>query len=205
MKSKFLFIINLFAVLILTNCITTPKEPRSLEASSDTINLRVARSIIANYDMEVIYDYKSGNFFSRTSPFRDFKITELVIAKNQEYDESVVYASFKNQNRERIQFTYLSIHGEKSSTVKYDANSRGNEYHQGTVILNNNSLCCKLDNKIGYGVLINPDDWTRELVYIRGAVENMISSTSVFIPFTFGEPINPKQMELMNKLLFQIK
>ena len=199
MKKTFLSSVVLCSLIatLFTSCASTPKEPRTIKSNASKVKkIAAAVELAENYEMEILFStqretneknfsLKDGNFISQ----------DIFIARGRNSDEAVVFITLqdpkqKNSKSERIQFSYVSINGEKTSDI--------DKYYLefGKLYLKNTSKNCELDSS-GYELNAGAyDKFTRALAGTREFLKDAVNKKFGLV---LDEPINPVQQATIEK------
>ena len=197
MKKTFLSSVVLcLMAAFLVGCASTPKEPRSIKSNASKVKkIETAIELAENYGMEILFNsQRETNEKNYSLKIDDFISQDIFIAKG-ENDEAVVFITLQNQAQtfsksERIQFSYVSINGEKTSDT--------DKYYQelGRLYLKNTAKTCELDSS---GYEINADAYnklTKALAELRDIFKDSLKKK---FDLVLDEPINPKQLVILEK------
>ena len=197
MKKTFLSSVVLcLMAAFLVGCASTPKEPRSIKSNASKVKkIETAIELAENYGMEILFNsQRETNEKNYSLKIDDFISQDIFIAKG-ENDEAVVFITLQNpaqtfSKSERIQFSYVSINGEKTSDT--------DKYYQelGRLYLKNTAKTCELDSS---GYEINADAYnklTKALAELRDIFKDSLKKK---FDLVLDEPINPKQLVILEK------
>lgn len=196
MKKTFLSSVVLcLMAAFLVGCASTPKEPRSIKSNASKVKkIATAVELAENYEMEILFStqretneknfsLKDGNFISQ----------DIFIARGRNSDEAVVFILLqdpkqKNSKSERLQFSYVSINGEKTSDI--------DKYYLefGKLYLKNTSKTCELDSS---GYELNADAYGKITRLLAGSREFLKDAVNKEFGLVLDEPINPEQLAII--------
>ena len=173
------------AASLLTSCASTPKEPRSIKTSSQQLSsIKKAAQVAENYELKLLGDSRAEG--SQHITMGPYVSNAVYIAANEDKSEAVVYMRFARSNSDQIEFVYVSLNGEKTSTLR--------EYMEaGSLILNNKDKLCDLDSGNFYLLSTAYEPYTKDMANIRKNIKKYISKT---FGITCNEEINPEQKQI---------
>ena len=195
-KTFFSSVMLCLMAAFLVGCASTPKEPRSIKSNASKVKkIETAIELAENYGMEILFNsQRETNEKNYSLKIDDFISQDIFIAKG-ENDEAVVFITLQNpaqtfSKSERIQFSYVSINGEKTSDT--------DKYYQelGRLYLKNTAKTCELDSS---GYEINADAYnklTKALAELRDIFKDSLKKK---FDLVLDEPINPKQLVILEK------
>ncbi|MBQ8680660.1 MAG: hypothetical protein IJ530_13040 [Treponema sp.] len=198
MKKTFLSSVVLcLMAAFLVGCASTPKEPRTIKSNASKVKkIATAVELAENYEMEILFStqretneknfsLKDGNFISQ----------DIFIARGRNSDEAVVFITLQdpkqtNSKSERIQFSYVSINGEKTSDI--------DKYYLefGKLYLKNTSKNCELDSS---GYELNAGAYDKFTRLLAGTREFLKDAVNKKFGLVLDEPINPVQQATIEK------
>lgn len=193
MKNIKAYIIKLLLVIAISvfflSCASTKNQEILHPDSSNITSYKAAKKISEENNLKVLWDSKDSknkiNFVSGCDT------EEAFIASNKYEDKCVVFIKLKTKKYNdswKIIFSYISLDGEKTSTIEEDC-LKNNDSHL-KARLNNDSPQCILNNK-GNSLCTNSiDEWTSHLINFRSNIESVIPR---YFFIKFEEPINPMQ------------
>ena len=185
--SLFGVILALFCII---GCASTSKATRSLQTTSSKIqSIKTAEEVATNYGMGVLCDTRKPENKTTTISLSDFYTTEIFVAADESRDEVVVFTTLKAGDGKKITFSYLSIAGERSSTIEYHIDI-------GRFYLHNDESLCELDASGYYLATDLYESWTQALGNIRQRLENDFNT---LFSITFAEQINEQQRAVIAK------
>ena len=197
MKKTFLSSVVLcLMAAFLVGCASTPKEPRTIKSNASKVKkIQTATELAENYGMQILFSsQRETNEKNFSLEYGSFVSQDILVAKGEgDSDEAVIFITLQNPSQansksERIQFSYVSINGEKTSDIdKYFL-----EF--GKLYLKNTSKTCELDSS---GYELNADAYgkvTKSLADIREFFKLAVQKRFDFLP---DEPINQEQLAII--------
>ncbi len=158
--------VAILATTLLSSCASTPKEPRTMKLTSRTLqNDKKADAAIENWGLNVICDVRSSK---DTVKIGRYISKSFIIATNTDKTETIVYSRFEKSAAEQIEFSYVELNGEKSSTMRIYMDA-------GTIILNNTDELCAFESG---NYELRSDAYvpiTKDMADIRSSVKDYIA------------------------------
>ena len=189
-KSFFLQAICISAIALFVGCASTPKEPRSIKIDSKKVNTAAKAKLVAdNWELtQIVYwdkNHEEGNLPGFLVP--QHSIEEIFVAQNENTGDNIVFLLAKADGIDsEVQFSYVDLAGEKSSSLKQIL-------ELGTVYLHNTSTSAELDSGTHE---ILPGAYNALTTRLAKRRVSLKSSLERRFKIKFDEPINEKQSEI---------
>lgn len=187
-------LVCLVATSLFIGCASTPKEPRSIKTNAFKLQkFKNAQIVAENYGLDILFDssreYNEKDFKANIGKYHS---NNVLIARNPENHEAVVFIEFDDENNSRnnILFTYVSLNHEATSNIQTKIDDIGKVY------LKNTEKRCELDSSTHD---LKPEGYekiTKDLANFRSFCQGCVwKQFSVDCKI----PINPEQAEIINK------